>query len=121
MSKEKVPKITPKSSETVLKAGRTAHQAVPEISSLPENARDKLINAVWYQCENPNCRYTQFLHVHHIISEVEGGSNRLDNLIVLCSRCHTAARNQEISTKELQSWLRDRSQRFKSDLDWPYK
>ncbi len=94
---------------------------VPEISSLPENAKNQLMNAVWYRCENPNCNYTQFLDVHHILSEVEGGTNRPDNLIVLCTACHTAALKGEISVEELQSWVQSRAERFKSDLDWPYK
>jgi len=106
---------------TVPEVERAAPPVAPELSSLPENAKNKLLNAVWYRCENPNCNYTQFLDVHHILSEVEGGTNRPDNLIVLCSRCHAAALNGEISVEELKSWIQERTERFKTDLDWPYK
>ncbi len=113
-----------KTSETALQS-QEGEKAMPplvsELSSLPEDAKNKLMNAVWYRCENPYCNYTQFLDVHHVISEVEGGTNKLDNLIVLCPRCHLAADNYEIPEKELRFWIRERSKRFKSDLDWPYK
>ncbi len=104
---------------------QTKVQAMPpmvaELSSLPEEAKNALMNAIWYRCENPYCNYTQFLDVHHIVSEVEGGTNRLDNLIVLCPRCHLAADNHEIPMAELRYWVRERDKRFKSELDWPYK
>ncbi len=98
----------------------TARVAYPisEYSTLPENAKLKLMNAVWYRCENPYCNHTEFLDVHHI---VDGGSNELNNLIVLCLKCHAAAHNNEITEEELQSWLLERAERFRTDLDWPYK
>jgi len=34
------------------------------------------------------CRSNRYLHVHHVISLGKGGTNRLDNLILLCDRCH---------------------------------
>lgn len=110
-----------KTSAAVSEAGKAAPPVVSEISSLSEVDENKLMNAVWYRCENPYCNYTQFLDVHHIVSEVEGGSNKLDNLMVLCAVCHAAVHNHEISEEELQSWVRERTERFKSDLDWPYK
>ncbi len=99
---------------------KVAHP-IAEYSTLPENAKLNLMNAVWYRCENPNCNYTQFLDVHHIVAEIEGGSNKLNNLIVLCPRCHAAAHNNEITEEELESWLLERAERFRTDLDWPYK
>ncbi len=109
------------SSETAPEAGKTTPPVVHEISSLPDSARNKLMNAVWYRCENPRCNYTHFLDVHHIVSEVEGGSNRLDNLIVLCPACHAAADSHKTSERKLRSWILDRQERFKEELDWPYK
>lgn len=92
---------------------------VSDISSLPESAKWDLMNAVWYRCENPYCNYTQFLDVHHIVSEVEGGSNALSNLIVLCPRCHAAAHNNEIPLAVLRAWVEKRGE-FQFDLNWPY-
>ncbi|MEZ4386902.1 MAG: HNH endonuclease signature motif containing protein [Candidatus Krumholzibacteriia bacterium] len=41
-----------------------------------------------HRCRAPGCRSTRFLDVHHIVPRHRGGSNRLENLITLCSRCH---------------------------------
>ncbi len=95
--------------------------SVAEFSSLTDFSKNQLMNAVWYRCENPRCNYTQFLDVHHIVSEVEGGTNRLDNLIVLCPTCHAAVHSEEISEEQLHSWIQDRAERFRCELDWPYK
>ncbi len=135
VSEEKAPAVTPELPETAPEVAsgaiaespktvaevKVAPPIVAELSSLSEDAKNKLMNAVWYRCENPYCNYTQFLDVHHIVSEVEGGTNRLDNLLVLCPTCHAAADNNEISEEELQSWIKERAERFKTDLDWPYK
>jgi len=32
------------------------------------------------------------LEVHHGVPLIEGGSNRMDNLVLLCRACHRAAR-----------------------------
>lgn len=90
-------------------------------SVLPEEAKSLLMNAVWYRCENPRCNYTQFLDIYHIVSETEGGSNSLDNLIVLCPICRFNAGCGEITTDHLRSWVKERVERFKFVLDWPYK
>jgi len=94
---------------------------VAELTSLPENYKNMLLNAVWYRCENPYCNHTKFLEVHHIVAEVEGGTNALNNLIVLCSECHALADNNEIPLDVMQSWILQRENRFKESLDWPYK
>jgi len=41
-----------------------------------------------YRCATPGCRSTHFLEVHHLKPRGQGGSNRAENLITLCSRCH---------------------------------
>ncbi|MBI4303803.1 MAG: HNH endonuclease [Chloroflexi bacterium] len=98
--------------------GGQAQPMICDYSTLPGNAKAKLLYAVWYRCENPYCNHTDFLDVHYIL---DGGSNKLDNLIVLCPRCHRAAHNEEITEEELQSWITERPERFRTDLDWPYK
>jgi 5-methylcytosine-specific restriction endonuclease McrA len=91
-----------------------------EKSSLTEQDRQRLLNAVWYRCENPYCKYTQFLDVRHIIAESENGTNKLNNLIVLCSACHTLADNKEIPVEVMQSWIANTEDRFKHKLEWNY-
>ena len=117
-----MPESTPEPDRTPPAWHRTASPpAVTEISSLSEHNKSKLMNAVWYRCENPDCSYTEFLDVHHIVPEIVGGSNRLDNLIVLCSRCMRAVADNEIPDEVLRSWIKDRSDRLKAEIDWPYK
>lgn len=90
-------------------------------STLPEEAKSILMNAVWYRCENPKCNYTQFLEVYHILPEEKGGTNSLDNLVVLCPECRFAAHSAELSEDKLRSWVKERVERFKFTIDWPYK
>lgn len=94
---------------------------VSESSTLPEEAKSLLMNAVWYRCENHKCNFTRFLDVYHIVPEEKEGSNTLDNLVVLCPTCRTAAKNGETDVDELRSWVKGRVERFKFALDWPYK
>ena len=90
-------------------------------STLPEEAKSILMNAVWYRCENPKCNYTQFLEVYHIVPKEKGGTNALDNLVVLCPECRFAAYSSDLPEDELHSWVKGRVERFKFTLDWPYK
>lgn len=99
-------------------ATEKATYPIKEYSTLSDDAKLQFMNAVWYRCENPYCNHTEFLDVHHIVDD---GSNNLNNLIVLCPRCNTAAHNNEITVEELKSWLVEREKRFKAELDWPYK
>jgi hypothetical protein len=89
-------------------------------SSLTEDDKTQLENAVWYRCENPFCKYTHFLEVHHITDEKDGGNNKLENLIVLCPYCHELAHKGEIPEKEMRDWIAKRDERFNTKLDWHY-
>ncbi len=93
---------------------------VDDETSLTEEDKNQLVNAVWYRCENPYCKYTSFLGVHHILDEKEGGSNRLENLIVLCPYCHDLAHRHEIPEQEMRDWISNRENRFKFKPDWKY-
>lgn len=94
---------------------------IEDESSLTEEDKNKLLNAVWYRCENPFCKNTNFLTVHHIIDEKDGGTNNLDNLIVMCPYCHELVHKNEIPEKELRNWISNRETRFKSQPEWHYK
>jgi|GEM_PF-1579016 len=93
---------------------------VSEESSLTQEEKNLLMNAVWYRCENPYCKYTHFLDVHHIISESDGGSNKLDNLIVLCPYCHDLAHKGEIPLKKMIEWISKPEERFRFIPEWRY-
>ncbi|GAA3520067.1 HNH endonuclease [Corynebacterium pilbarense] len=46
--------------------------------------------AVWgYQCAMPGCSHRRFIEMHHIKEWEHGGMTDLDNLIPLCSSCHS--------------------------------
>jgi hypothetical protein len=93
---------------------------IEDETSLTEEDKNLLLNAVWYRCENPYCKYSRFLGVHHIIEEKAGGRNRLENLIVLCPYCHDLAHRNEIPEKEMRDWISNREERFKFKPEWPY-
>ncbi len=101
----------------------SAEDAMPltgDESSLTAEEKNRLVNAVWYRCENPYCKYTHFLDIHYIVDEKSGGTNTLDNLIVLCPYCHNLAHKQEIPEYKMREWIANREERFRFHIDWPY-
>jgi hypothetical protein len=89
-------------------------------TTLKDEEKNELINSVWCTCENPYCKFTKFLDVHHVVDEKDGGSNRLDNLIVLCSFCHDLAHKDDIPLEEMRGWIATREQRYQFKPNWHY-
>jgi len=56
--------------------------------TIPPSVRRRVLARDGHHCRAPGCRSSTFLVVHHIVPREQGGSNRLENLITLCSRCH---------------------------------
>jgi 5-methylcytosine-specific restriction endonuclease McrA len=59
-----------------------------------ERIRNKVLGRDNYTCQNSECNLyspynTAILHVHHIVSLLDGGENKEENLITLCKNCHT--------------------------------
>jgi hypothetical protein len=104
----------------VVQGGEPPIPLIVDQSSLTEENKNELENAVWYRCENPYCKYTRFLEVHHIMDEKDGGNNKLENLIVLCPFCHDLAHKGEIPEKEMRDWIAQRDERFNSKIVWPF-
>ncbi len=56
-------------------------------------ATDAQVNALmtmWgHQCAMPGCTHTRFMEIHHMEEWADGGETNLDNLIPLCSACHS--------------------------------
>lgn len=56
-------------------------------------ATDAQVNALltmWgHQCAMPGCNHTRFMEIHHMQEWADGGETNLDNLIPLCSACHS--------------------------------
>ncbi len=70
------------------------------------NVREYVLHRDGHKCQNPNCKYKnkekQILKVHHIIYRSKGGTDRPENLITLCSKCHTPANHKK--GKFLYDW-----------------
>ena len=70
------------------------------------NVREYVLHRDGHKCQNPNCKYKdkkdQILKIHHIKYRSEDGSDRPENLITLCSKCHTPANHKK--SKFLYEW-----------------
>ncbi len=53
-----------------------------------------------YACEAAGCRHTRFLEIHHRVPVAVGGRTEMDNLIVLCSRCHRSLHRDEADLRQ---------------------
>jgi len=60
-------------------------------SSIPPKTRNLVLARDRHRCQSPGCGNTRFLELHHIRPRREGGGNEADNLITLCSSCHSLA------------------------------
>ncbi|MDY5785727.1 HNH endonuclease signature motif containing protein [Corynebacterium sp.] len=56
-------------------------------------ANDAQINALMFmwrgECAIPGCDHSRFMEMHHIRDWADGGTTDLDNLLPLCSACHS--------------------------------
>jgi 5-methylcytosine-specific restriction endonuclease McrA len=57
-------------------------------STIPPATRRKVLARDRHRCQAPGCEHTKFLEVHHVESRADGGGNKPENLITLCSACH---------------------------------
>lgn len=74
------------------------------VSSLTHDETERIIHRVGTICCYPNCKETIALDVHHIIPRDEGGTNRDNNLIVLCPVHHRLADRGAIPRKRLEMY-----------------
>ncbi|WP_342318656.1 HNH endonuclease signature motif containing protein [Corynebacterium mayonis] len=63
-------------------------------------ATDAQINALmlmWRgKCAMPGCKHSRFMEMHHITDWADGGPTDLDNLLPLCSACHSLVSDRYI-------------------------
>lgn len=57
-------------------------------ATIPPAVRESVLARDGHRCQGPGCRSTRYLEVHHVVPRSRGGSNKAENLITLCSRCH---------------------------------
>ncbi|SDS81323.1 HNH endonuclease [Corynebacterium timonense] len=64
-------------------------------------ASDAQVNALmlmWrHQCAMPGCSHTRFIEMHHVRDWADGGPTDLDNLLPLCSACHSLVSDKHIT------------------------
>ena len=62
------------------------------------NVREYVFHRDNHTCQNPNCKnkdVEKYLQTHHIVFRSNGGTDRPNNLITLCSQCHTPENHLE--------------------------
>jgi hypothetical protein len=92
------------------------------------NIREYVLHRDNHTCQNPKCKNKSkqpILNVHHIIYKSMGGTDKPNNLITLCDKCHT----NHISGI-LYNWMKNREtvqtiktktgKKSKSDADMPH-
>jgi hypothetical protein len=65
-------------------------------AAVPPSVRRRVLDRDGWRCTTPGCSQARFLDVHHVVPRARGGSNRPDNLVTLCRRCHRAAHAEAI-------------------------
>lgn len=58
-----------------------------------------------YTCQVCGKSRNKVLHTHHIVYKSLGGTNRADNLITVCTECHTSENHKEGGI--LYNWMKD--------------
>jgi hypothetical protein len=69
------------------------------------NIREYVLHRDNHKCQNPNCTNKdkeKILEVHHIKFKHMGGTDRPNNLITLCNKCHTSPNHKQ--GKFLYDW-----------------
>jgi len=71
-----------------------------------------------YKCQNPNCKNTDkqpILQEHHIIFKENGGTDKPDNLITLCTQCHTPENHKKGKFLYLWQTTKPKLQQYKAE------
>lgn len=80
-------------------------------SSAKKFVRIKAMNKYGTKCEL--CGYHHLVDVHHIIEKKNGGSNDIENLLVLCPNCHALITRKIIDIKSREE-ISDVSKKIKT-------
>lgn len=72
--------------------------------AIPQAVKELVLMEAGYHCGNPGCRQILTLELHHIEWVRDGGTNEQDNLIALCSNCHTQHTKGYIPKDAILTW-----------------
>ena len=83
-----------------------------------QNTRSYVFFRDDYKCQNPNCKNKDpkpILQEHHIKYKENGGTDKPDNLITLCTKCHTPENHKK--GKFLYNWqtTKPKLQQYKAE------
>ncbi len=81
-------RLAPAQVEALACDARVSRAGKPNRATIKPSVRAAVLARDRHRCAAPGCRSTHFLEVHHVKPRQQGGSNRAENLITLCSRCH---------------------------------
>jgi hypothetical protein len=81
-------RLAPAQLEALACDARVQRPGKPNRATIPPSVRDAVLARDRHRCATPGCRSAHFLEVHHVMPRGQGGTNRAENLITLCSRCH---------------------------------
>ena len=81
-------KLAPAQVEAIRCDARVRERGRPNRATIPPSVRAEVLARDRHRCATPGCGSTHFLEVHHLKPRSRGGSNRAENLVTLCSRCH---------------------------------
>ena len=88
---EKVVKILPISNIVL----ETARFNTDESEAFYGTLRQKVLTRDGNKCQVPGCNNTDNLRIHHVVFKAFGGSDNINNLLTVCSQCHTQANHQK--------------------------
>ena len=67
---------------------RVKEPGKPNRATIAPSVRAAVLARDRHRCTAAGCRSTHFLEVHHLVPRQQGGTNRAENLVTLCGRCH---------------------------------
>lgn len=71
---------------------------------IPEKLRQKVFKAYpfcWLRLQGYCTGRSQ--QVHHVLSDIDGGTNDIDNLVGVCKACHTRYSSQDAQRRSVQA------------------
>ena len=79
---------------------RTSEPGQRNTSAIAPAVRREVLARDRHRCQRPGCGHTRFLEVHHIVSRAAGGGNEAENLVTLCSACHTLHHEKKLEWRD---------------------
>ena len=79
--------------------------------TIPPRTRRAVLKRDQHRCQAPGCTNARFLEIHHVRARQNGGSNDLQNLVTLCSRCHRMMHERALRRELFRGAPRPASQR----------